>query len=58
MFRLTDSQLKGLYCIMKEDPFGDDRLDIKPKVSKWYYLREVWEKSSEIYSVKIVNNWV
>jgi len=57
VFRLTDSSLKELNSINKEDPFGDDRLDMQPKVQKWYYLRDVWQKSSDIYGVVIVNAW-
>ena len=59
MFRLSQKQLAELSAIHKEDPYQDDQLDIEQKsVYTWYYLRDVWNKSREIYGEEIVNLWV
>ena len=50
VFRLSDKQLNELAAIHKEDPYYDDPLDNdKASVYTWYYLRDIWEKSREIY---------
>lgn len=59
VFRLSQKQLAELSAIHKEDPYQDDRLDIEQEsVYTWYYLRDVWNKSREIYGEEIVNLWV
>ena len=51
--------MNELTAIHKEDPYKDDRLDIEEEsILTWYYLRDVWKKSCDIYGEDVVNLWV
>ena len=61
MFRLTNKQLDELTAIQKEDPYTSDQVDIDSSASgeyTFYYLRDVWQKSVDVYGAEVVNAWV
>eukprot|EP01083_Nonionella_stella_P136714 416162_1 len=60
VFRLTNKQLATLVPIHKEDPYTSDRVDVESDVDNiltWYYLRDVWQRSVDIYGAEVVKLW-
>ena len=51
VFRLNESHLENVPHLKKLDAY-DDKKEVR-----WFYMRDVWQKSCEIHGTELVNKW-